>query len=166
MMEIGGNYAFVITGGGELPISLTEFEIVDNTSFQFINTIHLDFSYYRVEFAVNYRYLFTTSYDLPMNAYSLITPFNPQLVYTFPESSTTNYIAPFISGDLLYASSITNRDDDALYCISVFCVEEIQNPRLLASCPVEAPVLKLIVANNHIYAIDNRPRLLVLSYIY
>ncbi len=164
VLEISGNYAYSIGGCGFEQECLSWFEIRDNISFEFINSINLE-EFYVEGFDSDYRFLFVSYIYSPLEVYSLVSPSNPQLVYSFPLDSASNYYAPFVNGDLLYTSSMTNR----VYGLKIFNIEDISNPTLVAELNTTAAIIKIVAANNYIYAIDaplaHEARLLVFGYL-
>jgi hypothetical protein len=162
VIGISGDYAYSFLGC-EFEESCLGIAEVHNTSFEFINNILLNTIVNG--YSMDYRYIFFSSQPNAdprqlLQVYSLVSPSNPQLIYTFPQDSTTAYYAPCINGDLVYTGFTINH----ISGIKIFSIENLPYPTELASYVTEAPIMKIAVTNNHIYATDYTPRLLVFGY--
>jgi hypothetical protein len=160
IMKVIGNYAYSVGSCGFEQSCLRWFEIRNRTSFTFVNSIDLIEST-PTAFESDYRYLFIADNQWKLNAYSLISPSDPQLVYSFPQQPFSGLNAPYINGDLLYTANW----DSAVFGIKIFNIVDILNPVEMASWTYQHPIMIIHVANNQIYAIDNTPRLLILDYM-
>lgn len=159
VMEVIGDYAYTVGNCGFERACLGWFEIHDRTSFEFVYSI--DLASHLVEgFVADSRYLFISYYNLPLEVYSLNSPSNPQLIHSWPHMPLTEMYAPFINGNLLYISKVSQ----GVNSILIYNIEDIQNPVLLSYLNYQDQFAKILVANNYIYAISDAAMLLILGY--